>query len=296
MRIGYPCMNYTLGAGCTTFRLKSYSETRLIDSVTANLHALDAMLRFNVENGLLMFRMVSQMVPFASHPVCQFDWLTHFKGRFRELGAFIQKHGVRISMHPDQFTLINSPSPDIYQRSVAELNYHAQVMDAMQLPPTGKIQIHVGGLYGDREGAIARFAERYKLLSAEVQRRLVIENDDRLFSLSDCLRIHEAVGVPILFDTFHQEVLPNGMPVKEALRASAKTWRTTDGLPMLDYSSQLKDERRGNHAHSLDDAHFKKFLSGSKGWDGDVILEIKDKEKSAIRAVALAVKDNRLIR
>lgn len=295
MRIGYPCLNYSLGeAPSTTFRLKSYSEERLRAAVEYNLGMIQKMLAFNADHQLLFFRLHSGIVPFASHPICSFKWKKAFADTFVAIGAYVRSQRMRISMHPDQFTLINSPSQEIFERSVRELIYHVELLEAMGLRENAKIQIHVGGVYGDKEASLKRFIERFGLLPEPVRKRLVIENDDRLFDLQDCLRLHNATGVPILFDTFHHEVLPTRHTLLEALQAAAATWRRTDGPPMIDYSSQLAGERRGNHSHSLNADHFKAFLKGSQRWDGDVMLEIKDKEKSAIQALALAQGDSRL--
>jgi UV DNA damage endonuclease len=162
------------------------------------------------------------------------------------------------------------------------------MLDLMGLDGTAKLQIHVGGLYGERELAISRFATVYATLPAAVKARLVVENDDRLFSLRDCLHLHELTGVPILLDNFHHECLNHGEPMAEALRLAAATWHpTADGVPMMDYSSQALGERKGKHTDDLVDDQFREFLSHLHGLNFDVMLEIKNKEASALRAVAI---------
>ena len=291
MRIGYPCINRSIG--CTansTFRLASYSEDRLIRTVQKNLDCLEGILRYNVHKGLLFFRISSDLVPFASHPICSFDWGAHFRKQLRAIGRFITKQGLRISMHPDQFVLINSIREDVVRRSIDDLEYHCRVLDTMGLDGSGKIQIHVGGLYGDRESALARFIEAYGSLSEDLRARLTIENDDRLFSLRDCLTIHGKTGIPVLFDTFHHECLNHGESVRDGLRLALTTWGTKDGSLMADYSSQERGQRTGSHARTLDSRRFRRFLLETKGIDFDLMLEIKDKERSALRALEIANK------
>jgi len=108
----------------------------------------------------------------------------------------------------------------------------------------------------------------------------VIENDDRLYSIRDCLEIHIITKIPIVFDTLHHECHPSGETFREALEEIRKTWRNSDGIPMVDYSSQAPAQKAGKHAQSIDANEFKKFIEDTEGLDFDIMLEIKDKEIS----------------
>jgi UV DNA damage endonuclease len=288
MRIGYPCINRSIDCRADhTFRLKSYTEERLTATVEQNLACLREILTFNLHHGLLFFRITSDLVPFASHPVNQFDWRSYFQSQLREIGRFIAEHGIRISLHPDQFTLINSLDLAVFERSVTELRYHAQVLELLGLDRTAKIQIHVGGVYGNKAKSMARFIDRFERLDERIQRRLVIENDDRRYSLKDCLCIHEKLGTPVLFDVYHHELNSAGETVREALAMAAQTWSEGDGVPMIDYSSQEPGDRRGKHAETIDLRHFTHFIAATGACDFDLMLEIKDKERSALKAAAV---------
>jgi UV DNA damage endonuclease len=285
MKIGYPCINNSIsGTSNGTFRLKSYSQDRLIEVVEKNLEALMAILQFNIEHDLLFFRIGSSIIPFASHPVCDLNWSKHFERKLKNLGDFIKKHNIRISMHPDQFVVINSLSADIVQRSVAELEYQCKFLDSLGLESDAKLQIHVGGMYGDKQASMIRFVENYKLLSENLRKRLVIENDDRLYSVQDCLYIHEATGIPIIFDNLHFDCLNNQENMLDAFKLTASTWKKNDGIPMIDYSTQEPDARVGNHTKTINEQHFEEFLKLTKDFDFDIMLEIKDKELSALKA------------
>ena len=295
MRIGYPCVNTSLGCRNRTFRLKSYSEERLVETVQSNLECLRAVLEFNASHGLLFFRINSGFVPFASHEVCAFDWQACFRDKFASIGAFIREKGMRVSMHPDQFTLINSRDEEIFRRSCRELAYHADMLDLLGVDTSARIQIHVGGVYGDRAQSLRRFVSRCGLLEDKVRRRLAVENDDRNYTLRECLAVSGETGVPVIFDLFHHEVNCSGESTAEALALAAGTWSGGDGIPIVDYSTQSPAGRRGAHANSLDTAAFLRFIGDSRDFDFDLMLEIKDKEKSAVRAVELIKGDPRLI-
>lgn len=296
MKIGYPCVNLSIGCSSShTFRLASYSEGMLIEAVKGNLECFDRMIKFNAEKGILFFRITSDLVPFASHPVCKVDWPSRFRDEFRGIGDAIRENSMRISMHPDQFVLINAMDEGIFSRSVKELEYHVKVLELLGLDEGAKVQVHVGGVYGDRKGSMKRFVRRCHSLDEGIRRRLVIENDDVNYGLGECLAISRETGVPVVFDCFHHHMKGDGRSTGECLSLAEKTWGGRDGQPMVDYSSQEPDERRGKHATSLDGRHFADFLSESWPHDFDLMLEIKDKERSALRALAITKGDPRLL-
>jgi UV DNA damage endonuclease len=294
MKVGYPCINRTIGcvAG-KTFRLKSYSEKRLISAVNNNLECLDRILKYNMENNILFFRITSDLVPFASHPICEFNWQKHFAEKFQDIGTFINKNDIRISMHPDQFIVLNAKDEDVVSRSIAEIQYQANILDLMGLDNTAKIQLHVGGVYGNKSESMARFEKRYSKLDTAIKKRLVIENDDRSYTVSDCLRLNDKIGIPVLFDNFHHELNSSGENIYQALASTNKTWKNHDGLPMTDYSLQNPKLGKGRHAETIDIRKFMEYIDTSKPLDFDIMLEIKDKENSATQAVEVIFKDAR---
>jgi UV DNA damage endonuclease len=296
MRIGYPCINRSIDCTASrTFRLASYTEERMRETVFGNLSCLEKILAYNVSHGMLFFRITSDLVPFASHPVCTFPWQEEFAGVFEKTGDSIRHHGFRISMHPDQFVLLNAPDTGILQRSIADLVYQVQVLDLMRLDRSAKVQVHVGGVYGDKHAAIDRFVKQYDLLDTAIRDRLVIENDERSYALSDCLAIHERTGIPIIADTFHHSLYNTGEQFTALLDTVRKTWKTHDGIPMIDYSSQEPGKRAGAHAMHIVAEDFRQFLKETLPADFDLMLEIKDKEKSARAALGIARDDPRLV-
>lgn len=289
IRLGYPCINR--GIGCSagrTFRLAGYSPERLRTVVKENLSCLERIVEFNRREELLFFRISSDTVPFASHPVCEVDWAREFSTELAALGEMITRAGMRISMHPDQFVLINAEKRDIVDASIRELAYHAAFLDGLGLPQDARIQIHVGGVYNDRKAALHRFVEEYHSLPEAIRRRLAVENDDRRFTVRDCLWIHEHTGIPVICDNLHHSLLNHGESLRRVMEAAARTWSIATGPPMVDYSSQYPGGRPGRHVEHLDAGDFAFFLEETQGLDFDLMLEVKDKEKSAMEARELA--------
>ena len=108
------------------------------------------------------------------------------------------------------------------------------------------------------------------------------------------MSLHQKIGIPILFDVFLHQCLHNGETLRQGLELSASTWKKSDGIPMVDYSSQQRGQRAGSHARTLDTALFKKFLHETRGLDFDLMLEIKDKETSALKGLKI-LKEKRFI-
>jgi len=238
-------------------------------------------LQFNLEHGLFFFRISSDLVPFAFHPINRFNWQTHFQEEFEEIGKFIIKNRMRISMHPDQFTLINSIKDEIFVRSKNELKYHIQILDLMKLDTSAKVQIHVGGAYGDKKKSIERFVTRFGELDDSIVRRLVIENDDKFYDLNDCLEKNAEIQIPILFDVFHHKLNNSeNLTTEESFQLIAKTWNEKrDGVPMVDYSSQEPKGSPRQHSETIDIDDFDLLLKETEPFDFDIMLEIQRQRK-----------------
>jgi UV DNA damage endonuclease len=166
----------------------------------------------------------------------------------------------------------------------------------MKLDTSAKVQIHVGGAYGDKKKSIERFVTRFNELDHSIVRRLVIENDDTLYDLNDCLKINARVQIPILFDVFHHKLNNSqNLTTAESFQLTANTWNEKrDGVPMVDYSSQEPNGSPRQHSETIDIEDFDLLLKETEPFDFDIMLEIKDKEKSAIKAINQTTKAGRV--
>ncbi|MBM3210332.1 UV DNA damage repair endonuclease UvsE [Candidatus Saccharibacteria bacterium] len=286
MKIGYPVTNLGLGHKSThTFRLASFSEELFTKVVNQNLESLRQTLEWNAAHGLLFYRISSGLIPFASHANMTINWQQKFKEEFKQIGEFIRNNNFRISLHPGQYVVLNSPSQSVYLNSVRELEYHADILDLLGLDSTHKFQFHMGGVHGDKTASLNLFVERYKALPEKVRRRLVIENDERVACLDDCLQINRACGIPVLFDTLHHQIYNTGETLLKGLTLAMATWDIKrDGTPMIDFSTQNDAKKSGAHALTLDVDKFRSFAKSLKHRDIDIMLEIKNKEASALQA------------
>ncbi|MEJ7639636.1 MAG: hypothetical protein WKF75_17100 [Singulisphaera sp.] len=121
-------------------------------------------VEFNVDRGVSLYRISSQLIPFASHPVNDRPWWDDFAGPLAEIADVIARSRMRVSVHPGQFTVLNSPNPKTVADSLRELEWHARLLDTLRTDPSCKIILHVGGAYGGRPEAMDRFVEVANLL------------------------------------------------------------------------------------------------------------------------------------
>ncbi|MEO0108854.1 MAG: hypothetical protein ABIK62_06775, partial [candidate division WOR-3 bacterium] len=174
-----------------------------------------------------------------------------------------------------------------------------ELLDLLGLDLTAKIQIHLGGTYGNRCSALQRFIRTWQGHPESVRCRLILENDDHSYGVADCIAVHEQIGIPVVFDVLHHDVLTTKVAVKpgrsrhqgkgwrEALISCLETWRAHDGAPIVDYSEQASGARLGTHAQRIDEQRFRMFLAQVRDLRFDLMLEVKDKERSALRAIQI---------
>lgn len=289
LRLGYACVNQTLGeSGRTdrTCRLANATPARLEALSRANLEGLRRVLAWNAERGIRVFRMSSDLIPLASHPEAQWAWREILADELREIGRYARDHGLRLSMHPGQYTVLNSPKPHVVTNAMEELRYHADLMDLMGLAPSGKIVLHVGGVYGDKARAKRQLCDAFADLPDNVPARLVLENDERSYGAEDVLELCERLGIPMIFDDLHHRAYAGEPPSRAMLSDVLATWDDPkDGRPKLHVSSQRPLARAGAHADGVDAREFRRFVATLPTTDVDVMLEAKAKERALFQLV-----------
>ncbi len=204
-----------------------------------NANALLAALQYCDNNGIGCFRVNSQILPIKTHPNCgyEIDDLPEsgeIIRRFRACGEFVRKHKLRVCFHPDQFVVMNSPRPDVIEKSVQELEYQAEVAEWIG---ADVINIHGGGAYGNKPAALADFARNLDRLSLRVRSRLTVENDDKTYTPADLLPLCKVTGIPLVYDVHHHRCNPDGLSVEQVTKKALATW---DREPMFHLSSPIE--------------------------------------------------------
>ena len=267
-----------------TCRLRNASEARIRELIAENLTALDRVVSFLRRHRVHLYRISSNLIPFASHRVNTVRWWDDYAEMLSRLGARLRRGGIRVSTHPGQYTVLNSPTHAIVAAARAELVYHARLLDALGAGAECKIVVHVGGLYGASEAeAMDRFVSTAVTLPDRVRRRLVVENDDRLFDADEALAVGRAAGLPVVFDWLHHRANPCRRPVADVLTEIFATWSAADGVPKIHLSSQAAGGPVGAHADFVDPRDMMAFLQVAPAMPFDCMLEAKQKDRALLR-------------
>ena len=295
MKLGYACINSTLQAagGITTnrgMRQKTFNEKGLdyvSELALQNVKDLENIVRWNWEMGIRLFRMSSDIFP----------WMTFYEFKelpdypmidtyLKNIGALAGQYGQRLTFHPSHFNALGSPNPVVIEKAIKELNKHGEIMDIMGLSNTvyNKINIHVGGAYGDKESTLKRWIKSYHLLDDSTQKRLTIENDDKanMYSVKELYKgIFEQCGVPIVFDYYHHKFCTGGLSEQEALTLAISTW--PKGItPCCHYSESRREEHLDESIRAQAHSDLISGIIESYGLNIDVVVEAKHKELAVL--------------
>lgn len=286
MNVGYASKTLALPEGRIRSITKKQATDELLTSVIEhNLSALAAVLDYCHANSIHLYRISSDIIPFGSSSVNQLDWAARFSERFKALGHTADSYGIRLSMHPGQYTVLNSLDALVAERAVDDLVYHARVLDLLGTDSRAKIVLHVGGLYNDRQAAMERFSSRFSTLDDSVKRRLVVENDDRLFTAEDALSVAHACSIPLVFDVLHHRLNHriDSRGEQALIQAAASTWNEEDGRQKIHYSQQAAGKKAGSHSDTIALDPFLAFTDALHEVSPDIMLEVKDKNISAVK-------------
>ena len=294
MRLGYACINMTLqqAGGITTnrsMRQKTYNERGLpycSELALQNVKDLVNIIKWNNEMGIKQFRMSSDIFPWMSY--YQLDELPDYE----EISDYLYMAGdeasgkQRLTFHPGHFNVLGSPNPVVVNKTIKELNQHSEIMNIMGLSRThyNKINIHIGGAYGDKQATLDRWINNYHKLNFSTQERLTVENDDKasMYSVKDLYEgIYKKISVPIVFDFYHHKFCTGGLSEQEALELALSTW--PKGItPCTHYSESRRkehlDESIRAQAHS--DLIYNKIPT--YGHEFDCVVEAKHKELAIV--------------
>lgn len=294
MNLGYACINMTLSKKKIftnrTMRKKTLQEKGIdyVDELALyNVRDLKRIVMWNNEQDIKLFRVSSNVFPWmGEYEIKDLPSYRILLEQMEDIGQIALSKGQRLTMHPGPFNCLASPNENVVKKTVKELNQHSEQFDMMGYEPSNynKINIHVGGSYGDKEGTLERFCKNFELLDENTRKRLVVENDDKAseYSVKDLFEgVYKRIGIPITFDYFHHKFNTGGLTEEEALKLASTTW--PDGITQCCHYSESRqkeklDESIKSTAHS--DLIYNKI--NTYGLKPDIVIEAKHKELAVL--------------
>jgi UV DNA damage endonuclease len=298
VRLGYVAMSTVVHNASPSKTMTATSFAKLADREAAvrkleriaadNLHNTVRLLRHNIAHDIRLYRFSSKLIPLFGHPLLK-DWdpMPKLAANFAEIGELVRAHGMRVGFHPDHFTVLSTPREDVLRTSVADLERHVRMLDAMGLGEAAKCNIHIGGIYGDKQAAGERFVRQFLAMPESIRRRITLENDDKTFNASETLAICEQVDVPMVLDIHHDQVNPSVETVEELWPRILQTWSDYSGVdgmaglpPKIHASSPKEGSNVRSHADYIEPGRFMEFLNSvaAETKDLDVMIEAKMKD------------------
>ena len=288
--LGYCCINMTLRKDKITTNRSMIKKTFLKEGISRssdlalqNAKDLVEIIKWNERNGFKLFRMSSDLVPWASEfKLSDMPDYTKFSNVLKGAGTLAKSYGQRITSHPGPFNVLVSPNDRVVDNTIRDLSIHGEHFDLMGLERSHQnpINIHCNGVYGDKMSAMNRFIKNFKRLPESVQSRLVVENDDKssMYSVKDLMYLHEHIGIPITFDYHHHKFNTGGLSEQEALELAMSTWG--DYKPLVHYSESRQLEQEGVKAQAHSDYIYSEI--NTYGHSLDIEVEAKMKELTVL--------------
>ena len=298
VRLGYVAISNKLGNKVTTSRTVTYKTYQKIESPKAklekllktielNLNDLKRILIYNKYSNIHFYRITSKLFPLSTHPeVGYYGHREIFKEKYIEIGDIIKNNSMRVDTHPDQFNVINSTNAEVVKNTIKNLMEHVNFFEDIGYDD-GKMVIHVGGAVGGKEEGINRFINNFNNFPDKIKKRIILENDDKIYNIKDILCICKELKIPMVLDVHHHNCNKEEDILGNYLGEIFYTWNKERLVPKIHFSSPREFENDRKHSDYISASDFNEFLYIAKKFDRDfdVMLECKEKDMALIQLV-----------
>ena len=295
-RMGYACINMQLSSQKPKIytgrsMIKRTFLSKGIDYASQlgldNCKDLYKILEWNNENGFNFFRITSNLFPWSSeYKLSDMPDYDEICDILSKAGRYAIDNDIRITSHPGPFNVLTSPHPHVVENCINDLSIHGEVFDLMNLSrtPYNKINIHIGGAYGDKVSAMERFCENFHRLPDSVKTRLTVENDDKatMYSVTDLYEgVYCKIGIPIVFDYHHHRFCDGGLSEEDALEVAISTWGNI--VPVVHYSESRNIEQEDDKIRPQAHSDYVRDYIDTYGNRVDIMVEAKHKELAVLK-------------
>lgn len=234
----------------TTIR-KNFSVEKAEKLALENVKDLVPMIEYNAKNDINCFRWSSDIFPHFTDTETESYTIDFASTELKKAGDLANKYKQRIVMHPGQYNQVGAKSSKVFEKTVQDLEHHANILDTAGIDENGVLIVHGGGTYGDKSSTKRRWVEQFSDLPKNVRNRLVIENCERCYSVRDALDIAQECKIPVVFDCHHYECYNQLHPkeklenIDDMMEEVVESW---GNRKMLCHISSQGEGRIGHHA------------------------------------------------
>jgi len=295
-RMGYACINMELsnqkpkiytGRSMIKRTFKAKGIKYASELGLQNTKDLFEIIKWNNENGFDFFRITSNLFPWCSeYELSDMPDYKEICDVLSDVGKYVDNNRMRITSHPGPFNVLTSPHPHVVDNCIKDLSIHGEVFDLMNLSrtPYNKINIHIGGAYGDKKSAMERFCKNFERLPNSVKSRLTVENDDKatMYSVVDLYEgVYKVIGIPIVFDYHHHKFCTGGLSEEDALEVAISTWG--DIIPVVHYSESRSKEYEDDKIRPQAHSDYVYDYINTYNNEVDIMVEAKAKELAVLK-------------
>ena len=224
-------------------KYKELGNRILIDRIKLNFKNFENVLKYNYENKILFYRMTHTMFPLLTHPNINIDYKEVFKKEFNYLKKVINKYNLRIDTHPDEFCLLNSEKYDVIVNSIKILSFHLEIFKLLGI--NGRCVLHIGSSKPNKDVALKRFKDNFNKLDNKLKKLILLENDDKTYTVTDTLNLCEELSIPMVLDYHHYNCNHyKDEKIDKLLPRVIKTWENTGLKPKLHFSNQKSNKEK----------------------------------------------------
>lgn len=285
VRLGYACISRVInGSSSSPFTYSEYLKDNDMDKldrvIVSNLNVLNDIIDYNIKNNIHFYRMSSRIIPLATKDDVIFDYIDRYSYYYKMIGKKIRDSNMRVDFHPDQFCVLNSVKRDVFDNSVKILIYHYNLLEAFGIRDKVLV-LHVGSNSFGKDNSIRRFINNFNKLPLYLRSSIAIENDDKVFNVSDVLKISKETGIPVVLDYHHHLCNKSDFSFDDVFNS----WG--DRRVKMHFSSPKNKREYRSHSDYIYGDDFIEFLKVLKKYDRDVdvMLEAKCTDDSLFRLV-----------
>lgn len=293
IRLGYVSISKSLenvtsshSVSYTNFLKYNGDINKIYEAIEKNLHDLEEIIDYNIKNNIHFYRLTSNLIPLATHKEVHFSYLERFEKQFKNIAQKINKHSIRVDVHPDQFTVLNSTNKEVLENTFRILAHQYEILQALEIK-NKIIILHVGSNVFGKEKAMKRFIKNFQKLPNHIKECIAIENDDKIFNICDVLNLCKTIHTPCVLD-YHHHICngENTLDIKDLYQDIFSTWKINPKIHFSSPKNKTKKDFRSHHDY-IDVNSFIDFIEQIKTYpfDVDIMIEAKEKDEALFRLV-----------